>query len=259
MTLDDCRAKLRRAKEHFQVIEGQIRSFLEPNPYRIVVERPAQRQYVVRIANEPPAIPAEDWALIIGDCVHNIRASLDYVAWQLAGARQSDTATMFPIFETQEGWLHKRAVERRALFPECVKAMLFEMQPFRTPDPRNAALNWIRLLDDSDKHKLLPVIVASQDRLSFHFKNLPIDDLGVPTLHVFSDCSLTYNAVLATISVEGGPPDVEMDAYFAPAIAFSDGAEVVPNLRNMLSEATNVANIFERRFVNKLMTIRRKW
>jgi len=58
----------------------------------------------------------EDWAvaqimpgpnvvnisLMIGDCVHNMRAALDYIAWELAGYDIKETTTMFPICGTAD-------------------------------------------------------------------------------------------------------------------------------------------------------------
>src|SRR5260370_40101662 len=43
---------------------------------------------------ETPA-PLDDWSLIFGDCVHNLRSALDHLAWQLDA--QPDASTAFPI------------------------------------------------------------------------------------------------------------------------------------------------------------------
>ena len=55
-------------------------------------------------SHNAPDLPGEDWALRIGDCIHNLRAALDYIAWRLAGSRPTDTQTQFPIFNTKPGW-----------------------------------------------------------------------------------------------------------------------------------------------------------
>ena len=97
-TVEGSRAKLRRAKEHLDHIEAEITQFLNAESYGVTVERPTKTVAVVRVTKVPDRrIPVEDWALIIGDCVHNARAAIDYIAWQLAGSDMNDRTTMFPI------------------------------------------------------------------------------------------------------------------------------------------------------------------
>src|SRR6266511_1608259 len=103
MTLEGCRAKIRRAKVHFEAVEHEITTFLENHPYRVTFDHPAEDLFIVR-SYDPPAVATDDWAVIIGDCVHNLRASLDYIAWELAGANRGDTETQFPIFISEQGW-----------------------------------------------------------------------------------------------------------------------------------------------------------
>jgi hypothetical protein len=42
----------------------------------------------------PP--PLDEWSLLFGDCVHNIRAALDHLAWELDSAPEKSTT--FPTF-----------------------------------------------------------------------------------------------------------------------------------------------------------------
>src|SRR6267142_3281219 len=100
MTIDGCRAKLRRAQEHRDDLDRRITDFLQLNPYRVAVERNVEGAHDL-VCVVAPTLPQEQWATIIGDCVHNTCAALDYLAWEVAGASVGDRETMFPIFDTQ--------------------------------------------------------------------------------------------------------------------------------------------------------------
>jgi len=250
-SLEGSRAKLRRAKEHLEAVEGKINAFLEPQPYKIILERPAEGLFVIRIANEPPPLPSEEWALVIGDCVHNMRCALDYVAWELAGAIPGDTETLFPIHEHPDGW--KRSVWRRKRIPLCALTMMEQAQPYHAKNPILSALNGVRILDDADKHKLLTVTIAVQDTIELTVKKIA-PNTGAPAFQFFGDMPLHYGAVLATIAMENAPPEMEVKAHFRPAIAFGHALpmgrlpEVRSSLKNMLKDVTTLVNNFDGKF-----------
>lgn len=253
MRFEGSRAKIRRAREHFDVLESKINAFLNPNPYRVAVDHTVPNLYVVRIDNEPPELPFEEWGLLIGDCVHNLRCALDYIAWQLAGSDPGDRMTLFPIFETVYGWNRPKSKSRRAKLPLCAISMMQAMQPYQAKNPPKTALNGLRLLDDADKHQLLTVAVPLQNTIRLILKRVPIDRLIVPTIN-YIDTPLHNGAIIAVARTPVGSPDVEMDAYFTPEIAFGKGLlpnerpRVLVSLRNIFTDVTNVVDDFERKF-----------
>ena len=97
--LKECWHKLDRAKEHLKALDEEIGVFLDSKPAVVVREYDAQLpRYLFRVKSMR-AIPQARWALIIGDCVHNLRSALDYIAWRLAGSDHEDRRTLFPICE----------------------------------------------------------------------------------------------------------------------------------------------------------------
>lgn len=82
MSLDGAKLKIVRAKEHLDAVERAIALYIDSEPYVVDVERYSQhgegRAQVSYQIN--PRISA-----IIGDCLHNLRCSLDYVMWEIAG------------------------------------------------------------------------------------------------------------------------------------------------------------------------------
>src|ERR1700686_281492 len=78
------RLKIERAKKHIRDLGVRIRMFCESDAYTIGVKpHPIAeiQQTTLYFASVDP-IP-DDISLIIGDAVHNLRSSLDHLAWQL--------------------------------------------------------------------------------------------------------------------------------------------------------------------------------
>src|SRR5208282_3088033 len=93
-------------------------------------------------------IPQVQFALIIGDCIHNARTVLDYIAWRLAGSRLADKTTMFPIYLTEPGF--DDVVRRRKLtdvfHPDALNAIR-EVQPYKRHPPERDHLWLLQELD----------------------------------------------------------------------------------------------------------------
>src|SRR5436309_667841 len=81
--LDGCRAKIARAKEHFEAFEQDLRTFCDPKHSTLVCEtkeHPTHNIYDFWIKD----VPSTRWGLMIGDCIHNARSVLDHITWTLA-------------------------------------------------------------------------------------------------------------------------------------------------------------------------------
>jgi hypothetical protein len=97
--------KLDRARAHLNDFDREAERVESACRKAIVRDRDKQRsEYVFRF-DRVPSIPVELNA-IIGDDIHNLRVSLDHLAWQLVlatgGNTQHGTApTAFPIREKQ--------------------------------------------------------------------------------------------------------------------------------------------------------------
>jgi hypothetical protein len=102
--------KLNRASEHIEDLGIVQDTWLGTSAYTFVTERnPQTRQTIVRakIAEPPPA----KFALIAGDAVHALRASLDHLALELAVVNHrpnpvpsvAEKASEFPIFPSKVG------------------------------------------------------------------------------------------------------------------------------------------------------------
>src|ERR1039458_556639 len=90
------------------------------NPYSISKERNEDftRFYVVLHVAEIPSL--QDWTLIIGDCVHNLRSALDHLVYAIAmhesgqNPPPKEDRLAFPIVDNPADRTAKEAIRRIA-------------------------------------------------------------------------------------------------------------------------------------------------
>lgn len=248
--LEGSKAKRNRAEAHLKALERLINDFLDGNPYPLVVDPyPEQGRYLVKIM-EPKPLPARDIALIIGDCVHNMRCALDYIAWEFAGADSADRDTMFPLFADREKY-KGHGMRRIKKLPESARTLIERMQPYNAAaDPKQTALWAIDHLDAADKHKLLTVTVPITGKLLVRFRD---GVKGVKARVEIHDPSfLEHDTVIAKVTLSPPTPQMKLELQFTPQIAFGDDGEigrgrfVIPNLERMLRDVDKAIAGFTR-------------
>jgi len=97
------RAKAERSRKHIDEAGAYVQSYLQSNPYRIATRRdPETRRlhYYVSSITEP----SQQLSAIIGDALHNLRSTLDHLAYQLVlvGTGQLPSRRVyFPVCDDQ--------------------------------------------------------------------------------------------------------------------------------------------------------------
>ena len=105
--------------------------------------------------------PPQDLSLIIGDCLYNLRAALDYLAWQLVLAHRGrpNHRTQFPIYDTRltpKG--RSRRIEPEGGVDAPALAVLESLQPYqRGHDAQTHPLAVLQRLSNIDKHRQLHI------------------------------------------------------------------------------------------------------
>ena len=160
--------KIDRAKTHLNDFDRRAERIKTACRKAVIRERDEQRsEYVFRF-NRVPAVPALLIA-VIGDAIHNLRVSLDHLAWQLVIATGSTPrtkdVTTFPILEvlpTADHW--GRALPQiTPRVPKTLREVLDEVQPYKRAKPAHHELAVLHQLDISDKHrKLLVAVIGVQ-------------------------------------------------------------------------------------------------
>jgi hypothetical protein len=253
--LDGSRAKRDRAETHLKSLETCLGEFMAANPYTITVEPyPEEGRYLLKLRNPKP-FPAQDVALLIGDCVHNLRAALDYIVWELAGAELTDRTSMFPIFDDKDKFRTHGAWRIKGV-PDEPRALIKRMQPYHAGHgARDLALWAIEHLDAADKHKLLTVTLPITDSLNVIFTADPPVVLHASLSIPQPLAALKDDTVIAVATLLPPTPHAQVKTEFAPEIAFGyDGISgpfprfVVPNLKVLLGEVDRVIAAFEKFF-----------
>jgi len=155
--------KIERAKKHIADLDVAIRAFCESKPYTIATKpHPiAEIQHTTLYVSRVEPVP-EDIGLIAGDVIHNLRSSLDHLAWQLieANGGTPGKGTYFPISESAEKYA--AAIKRGVVDGMSVGAQKLIADSQRHASGDNT-LWFIHELDIVDKHRLLITAVSSMD------------------------------------------------------------------------------------------------
>lgn len=137
-----------------------------------------------RIRHEPPL---DRWALTFGDIVHNYRAALDGLAWELAkldgGVPAEPHRLYFPIFQEQSKW-ERASTTTLSSIPPDILDRLERVQPYHA-DPVELGIGvTLHRLDIEDKHRSdLRLELRPMDKVSYAMRckyvgPVPVTELG---------------------------------------------------------------------------------
>jgi hypothetical protein len=156
--LNKIELKIERAKQHIRDLDAAVRGFVESKPYALGAKAKPEIHHTALYVSRVDPIPST-MGLIVGDAIHNLRSSLDHLAWQLveAGGGSPDVNTMFPICNTAKQYtaaIKKRKV--KGVAPGAEK-LIDAVQPYATGD---TTLSHINELDIFDKHRLVVAVTS---------------------------------------------------------------------------------------------------
>ncbi|WP_016744351.1 hypothetical protein [Rhizorhabdus wittichii] len=153
--LRDPLAKINRAKKHITDLNGQITEYLADNPFELRIRQrsePADRLIYVKAK---PAIP-NDFALIIGDAVHNLRTALDFICYSIASPKAPNRSKIgFPFVGRAENLAGAINTRQMNVAPKHVIDEIHALQPY--PDG-NKYLHAVKSMDERDKHHFIILV-----------------------------------------------------------------------------------------------------
>ncbi|MGZ4337662.1 MAG: hypothetical protein ACXVRZ_04880 [Gaiellaceae bacterium] len=176
--------KFARAQGYFAGLEAKINAYVadvKTFSTRTAVSADGKQHSIMATLHEEPH---EEWGLVIGDTLHNLRCALDHIVWQLASPADRGIHTMFPI-STDAGDFRlgrpdkkgKRSPGRSGLRriagvdPGAV-AVIEAAQPYQ-PGPAGFGLNVLNQLENLDKHREIHTVAGVfQDIQPGAFPNL---------------------------------------------------------------------------------------
>jgi hypothetical protein len=254
-SIEGAAAKLKRVDANLQEFSKMLDAYIATEPYTIVPEFEPDTTWH-RIYIEPEVPPAM-FALIVGEAVHNLRSGLDHIAWQLAnldGPPSQPHKVQFPIFGTAPAdfFNHPSVNGMR----DQHKIVLEDLQPYHFGHG-DTKLEWLALLSNTDKHRLLHTTASNAQELVPRF-------LSARKGYVIERSEFGYRGLLegrtevGRLLVTPTNPDLQVDMQLAPWIGISFGEKGVPFygyaadglLRILKETAEGLVRVFDRPGIN---------
>ncbi|WP_156959494.1 hypothetical protein [Nocardia sp. BMG51109] len=184
-------AKLSRARKHLENFETSLTDYRDSDAIRFDVRHrtdPLDSQQVIIecIARLKVPPPSEDWGLMIGDILTNLRGALDHALFGHIVARHpgltedEQRSIQFPVVDDPAKWPIQ---ERKYIDPSTPwvdRAVWNEIaanQPMHSSDPSHQQLHVLHRLVVLDKHRTIHVVVhrasASLDESYNNLTELP--------------------------------------------------------------------------------------
>ncbi len=208
-----------RAKEHAATLSEAIKTWRDKNPNPMRIEGDDEgRVYTLHWMFDPPHAQ-RDWGCVLGDFVHNLRAALDHLIWQLVLHDHGNpgTSNEFPIFDDAVNYGRSSPRKLRGITNPAVLALVERYQPYNPLPPTVATANLI-------PHPLW--VVHELDRLHKHQAiqfpmHLPADTAGTitvnsstpveSTVELYLNVPSEHDAVFARIAVDGPSDGVDVN------------------------------------------------
>jgi hypothetical protein len=173
--------KFDRGECHREALESELTSLADPARNRLFVHVDAQWEGktivrgqlwdrgvgIARFSDDVPRL-SDDFPLILGDAVQSYRACLDHLVWALVKrfrVRLTPTQArrvQFPMHNSAREF-EKMKADRTPGIPESpYRTLLKRYQPYRR-GYRAQAIRWLRMLSETDEHRVVPVTVLSPD------------------------------------------------------------------------------------------------
>jgi hypothetical protein len=243
---DPPRLKIERAVHHIHDFNAKAAEFLSKKPFETVVRsQPTGAEDTICIQAKE-AIP-DEFALIIGDAVHNLRTALDLAIFGIIGTRaKNPESVQFPFGKNVYSFKNAFTQRQIDIAGENVRRAVCDLKPY---DGGNEPLYGVHRLDIQDKHKLIFTFGKVVQMIGDDVRKLH------PALsHWYGPGPIEFvdvkSGVLFRINYEGNTGkfirttgEVEKKTEFQPpfSICFAQdqpfgGSLVVPALRDMTRE-----------------------
>jgi len=239
------RLKIKRANQHIDELNAALNAFVETDFCSLAVEKDSDTgEHVLQFRMTTP-IP-DCVPLILGDAVHNLRASLDFVVSEIIHrANGSRRYIKFPIRDTkQEVEAAVKGGAIKVASQSVISAIVDEVKPYKGG---NDPLCAIHEMDITDKHLLLlPVIsVAALTNVALVVGGIEMEDC------TFEVAGGTVLRIMA-----GLPGEAEFKNHGKPAFAVRfaqgqpfEGKEIIPALVSFSQIVSSSVDDIENAFV----------
>ncbi|MDQ3023917.1 MAG: hypothetical protein M3R04_05985 [bacterium] len=232
--------KIERAEKHIQELEAEINAFLAVNPYRLVPQHdPVTGDFTHHVFEVDPA--PSSIAIIFGDILNNLRATLDHLIYELVTANAGNPGDKwrggFPIAESEKGFVQLMSEGQVDGIPQAAQDIIRLIQPYK--GGTGHSLWQLTKLNNINKHRSVVIVGGKWDSFLMHWVEdfadnpfgltesdfpIPIDVSNLPPELV----KLKHGEVLAPM-----PAQYKHEREFSVSIAIfePDVAESVPPIQ----------------------------
>jgi hypothetical protein len=227
-SLDDPRARVRRAKEHLDLLYERLAAFADRDPYSVIgkpdtdagVEEP-----IFTLREQPPP----ELGLLLSDALHNLRAALDNLVWQVVAldGGTPDENTGFPVTGARQQFRSQAGSKLKGMSNPHI-AVIEKLQPYPGRDgPGPRAVEAVHEYARRDRHRVIhPVFaVLNPDPSALYVRREPVTaEFQVRVEYVGAGKPLEDGATIArlTSSAAEPQPSVKMEVEFPIEIAFGE-------------------------------------
>lgn len=198
--------KWARGNTHAKALEASFIEWSASAPVSVEGVLRDDRQGIDLVARVPRGLPKHEWALLLGDALHNFRSAFDALAWGMAhfnDAQPTKTKSVyFPVCNDRKQWKDAMKAWVGELDSEF-QHRLHTMQPFNyVPPGMPSVLRMLHDLDIQDKHKDFLTVSADMNELSLDgtfFKYEDADVATVPHLEMEPNAKFGDGVVLGTL------------------------------------------------------------
>ena len=220
-SLDSVRQKILRAADHAKSLELELDGYFKTNPGKMVMEPESDPNNPTFTLQAKAPMPAR-LGMVIGDCLQNLRSSLDYLVWELVQAtnHQPTKDHMFPICSTPEAFEYQVSKRNRlsGIHSDAV-ALIEALQPYHLgQDWEKSVIATLDSLTNINKHRRVLLTLlrgAYAEDMSVIDRNGEL--WGHGTMPTFDD-----NAKFGPFPLVGG--QVQVNTQLLVSVTFDEGA-----------------------------------
>lgn len=244
------RLKIARAKHHINDLNAQANDFFAAHWGLVVTEKPETGERSLFLKSDK-TLP-EDFGVLIGDAVHNLRSALDHVIWAFVSPHnpRNPAKVQFPFTRDADS-LKASIIDRQIdLAGPKVVGIINDARPYKGGSDKLVGLHNLSILD---KHKLLTPIASLSFFRKFNIRTIDPAAPEMPTYDHFGGVGFENKSLWTWLPVDPADRRVfESNAKIpsSSAILFAEDQPfanhfVIKTLVELRTEVIRIVDKFE--------------
>jgi hypothetical protein len=253
--------RLGRAQKHIETLQCEAEKWIKSGVYELSLETDAKDQPFLQVTRLE--VPPAEFGALIGDILHNLRSSLDHMAFGLVVANygrrrvpdEYEGTSAFPIFNSGPKFRRKVTKGAKKGLPAhgsglykirgidpLAQAEIERLQPYHRRKLPEARVLWaLEWLSNHDKHRTPPltVVALTGSRTASRLEGAQFRGHGIAYTG-----RLKLHTVVARWNVQhiAAESKMQVDTDFKIAIAFGKGPAAGQAVTDVLPRIWNFIN-----------------